>query len=78
MNLLQYVQTHSYPADLEVVDFTGSQAICERLHEMGIHRGQQIRVLGRAPLKGPLLIQFGLSFIALRGEEAECTLIQAL
>jgi Fe2+ transport system protein FeoA len=76
MTLLNFVETQSLRADLEITDFTGSAAICERLHEMGLHRGQKIRVVGRAPLKGPLLIQFGTSFLALRAEEAQCTLIQ--
>jgi Fe2+ transport system protein FeoA len=78
MTLFQYAQEHSTSADLEIIDFKGPEAICERLHEMGLHRGQRIHVLGRAPLRGPLLIQFGTSFLALRAEEAQCTLIQAL
>lgn len=78
MTLLNYVQNHSKPADLKITDFKGSAPICERLHEMGLHKGLTIKLLGRAPLKGPLLIQFGTSFIALRAEEAQCTLIQAL
>jgi Fe2+ transport system protein FeoA len=76
MTLLSYVQNHSVTGDLEITNFAGVPAICERLHEMGLHRGQKIRVVGRAPLNGPLLIQFGTSFLALRAEEAQCTLIQ--
>jgi len=78
MTLLNYVQKHSQAESLEIVNFEGAPAICERLHEMGLHKGLKIKLLGRAPLKGPLLIQFGTSFIALRAEEAQCTLIQAL
>jgi Fe2+ transport system protein FeoA len=78
MTLLYYVQNHSQAADLKITDLVGSAAICERLHEMGIHKGQTIKLLGRAPLQGPLLIQFGTSFIALRAEEAQCALIQIL
>lgn len=77
MTLLHFVQNHSSTANLEITDFKGDVTICERLHEMGLYRGQKIRVMGRAPLKGPLLIQFGTSFLALRAEEAQCTLIQA-
>ncbi|MBK9322609.1 MAG: ferrous iron transport protein A [Bdellovibrionaceae bacterium] len=77
MTLLDYAQTQIIPADLEITDFKGVSVICERLHEMGLHRGQKIRLIGRAPLKGPLIVQFGTSFLALRAEEAECTLIQA-
>lgn len=78
MTLLNYVQNHSKSGDLVIADFTGAPEICERLHEMGLHKGLTIKLLGRAPLWGPLLIQFGTSFIALRAEEAQCTLIQAL
>jgi Fe2+ transport system protein FeoA len=78
MTLLHYVQNHFKTADLEIIDLAGSPAICERLHEMGLHKGQVIQLLGRAPLQGPLLIQFGTSFIALRAEEAQCTIIQVL
>lgn len=76
MNLLNFVENHPLPAELEITSFTGDEGICERLHEMGLHRGQHLRVVGRAPLRGPLLIQFGTSFLALRAEEAQCTLIQ--
>lgn len=78
MTLLQYMQNHSSSGNLEIVGFTGAPAICERLHEMGLHQGQVITLVGRAPLRGPLLIQFGTSFVALRAEEAQCTLIQTL
>jgi Fe2+ transport system protein FeoA len=78
MTLLNYVKNHSKSADLQITDLVGSAAICERLHEMGLHKGQTIKLLGRAPLNGPLLIQFGTSFIALRAEEAQCTLIQVI
>jgi ferrous iron transport protein A len=77
MTLLNYVEKHSQAENLEILGFHGENAICERLLEMGLHKGLQIKLLGRAPLRGPLLIQFGTSFIALRAEEASCTLIQA-
>lgn len=78
MTLLNYIQNHSLSADLRITDFVGETSTCERLHEMGLHKGLKIKVVGRAPLKGPLLIQFGTSFMALRAEEAQCTLIQVL
>ena len=77
MTLLNYVEKHSESESLEILGIQGENAICERLHEMGFHKGLKIKLLGRAPLRGPLLIQFGTSFIALRAEEAACTLIQA-
>lgn len=86
MTLLNYVQNLTAPkassakasGELQITNFDGSPAICERLREMGLHTGQTIRLLGRAPLRGPLLIQFGMSFLALRAEEAQCTQIQIL
>jgi Fe2+ transport system protein FeoA len=78
MTLLSYVLTHEPKGDLQITNFSGTPSICERLREMGLHKGQTIRLLGRAPLRGPLLIQFGMSFLALRSEEAQCTLIQVL
>ncbi len=77
MTLLNYAEKHPLAENLEVLGIRGEPAICERLQEMGLHKGLKIQLLGRAPLKGPLLIQFGTSFIALRAEEAACTLIQA-
>lgn len=78
ISLLNYGEKHSQADNLEILEFKGAPDICERLHEMGLHKGLKIKLLGRAPLRGPLLIQFGTSFIALRAEEAQCTLIQAL
>lgn len=50
-------------------------AICERLHEMGLRIGTQLTILGRAPFGGPLLIRFKTSFMALRMEEAACATV---
>jgi Fe2+ transport system protein FeoA len=77
MTLLNYVEKYPTAESLEIFGIQGESSICERLQEMGLHKGLKIKLLGRAPLRGPLLIQFGTSFIALRAEEAACTLIQA-
>ncbi len=77
ITLLNYVEKHPKAENLEILAIQGEKFICERLQEMGLHKGLKISLLGRAPLQGPLLIQFGTSFIALRAEEAACTLIQA-
>ncbi len=61
---------------VEITDFSGSEIMCERLHEMGFRVGIQLKILGRAPFKGPLLISFNTSFIALRAEEASCTMVR--
>jgi len=57
---------------LEIQSFVGPDLMCERLHEMGLRAGTLLRVLGRAPFGGPLLVRFNTSFLALRNEEAQC------
>lgn len=61
----------------EVTGFTGESVYRERLHEMGLRVGTKITILGRAPFRGPLLIRFNTSFLALRNEEAVCALVKA-
>lgn len=39
---------------------------------MGLRVGTQVSILGRAPFRGPLLLRFNMSFLALRLEEAAC------
>lgn len=57
---------------LEIQGFVGPELMRERLHEMGLRAGTLVRVLGRAPFGGPLLVRFNTSFLALRNEEARC------
>lgn len=60
----------------KIAGFSGDEMTIERLKEMGLHAGLEIQCLGQAPFRGPLLFQFGNTVLALRHEEAECTLIQ--
>lgn len=60
---------------LTVVGFTGEALLIERLREIGLYQGLELVYLGRAPFKGPLLIQFDNTSFALRPEEARCTLV---
>ncbi|KYG64050.1 ferrous iron transporter A [Bdellovibrio bacteriovorus] len=62
----------------EITGFTGDQVYRERLHEMGLRVGTKVTVLGRAPFRGPLLVRFNTSFLALRNEEAACAQVKAL
>ncbi len=62
----------------EIIGFSGDQAVCERLHEMGLHQGVVLKVVGRAPWKGPWLVQFKTTCIALRIEEAACPIIKLI
>jgi ferrous iron transport protein A len=62
----------------EITGFSGEQVYRERLHEMGLRVGTKVTILGRAPFRGPLLVRFNTSFLALRNEEAACALVKAL
>lgn len=61
---------------LKITGFHGAAILQERLHEMGFRQGMLITLLGRSPFRGPLLIKFNTSFMALRIDEAECALIE--
>lgn len=62
----------------EITGFTGDQVYRERLHEMGLRVGTKVTVLGRAPFRGPLLVRFHTSFLALRNAEAACAQVKPL
>lgn len=54
-----------------VADVIGDDSIAVRLMEMGITDGEQIKVIGRAPLGDPLEIQVRGYRLSLRNVEAE-------
>ncbi len=62
---------------VEITGFSGPDVLCERLHEMGLRVGTKLNILGRAPFKGPLLLRFNTSFLALRLDEAACAEVRA-
>lgn len=61
---------------LTIHDVIGDSGLTRRLREMGFHSGCEIRILGRAPFKGPFVVQLHDSVLALRSAEAECLLIK--
>ena len=67
-----------FPIKAQILDFQGEAAIASRLLELGLREGLEISIEGRAPFSGPYIIRFGPTAIALRGEEAQCTLIKLL
>jgi Fe2+ transport system protein FeoA len=73
---LSEIKTDNHPQLVQVTDFAGPDLMVERLLEIGFHKGCQLQVLGRAPLKGPLLVELNTTVFALRDEESECLLIQ--
>lgn len=64
--------------NVQIINFNGPEVYIERLHEMGLASGMELSVMGRAPFKGPLLIRFKNTLLALRDEEAACTQVQIL
>ncbi len=67
-----------FPIKVQVVDFQGEPVITSRLLEMGLRPGLQVSIEGRATFAGAYILRFGTTAIALRGDEALCTIIQAL
>lgn len=57
---------------LEILDFAGDQIILERMHEMGLRVGVQVKFIRQAPFGGPYLFQASTTLIALREEELAC------
>lgn len=84
MTLVELHQKYSKKASkneslrAKVQGFCGDQLVIERLKEMGLHQGLEVQAVGQAPFGGPLLFRFGNTVLALRREEAECTLIETL
>lgn len=74
MNLVEAAGNRGHV--MEITGFVGDILFRERLHEMGLRVGSKISVIGRAPFRGPLLIRYKTSFLALRAEEASCVQVQ--
>lgn len=76
MNLSQ--QLTSTETQFEITALSGDDILVERLHELGLHQGSVVSVIGRAPFGGPIIIKKSNSFLALRKEEAQCIQIKTL
>lgn len=61
---------------LVIANVIGNPTLTRRLREMGFHSGCEVRILGRAPFKGPFVVQLHDSVLALRQTEAQCLLIR--
>lgn len=61
---------------LIIANVIGDPTLTRRLREMGFHSGCEVRILGRAPFKGPFVVQLHDSVLALRQTEAQCLLIR--
>jgi len=60
-----------------ITGFSGEHNWLERLIEMGLHKGMTVKIMSKAPFGGPLVVQVGTSFLALREEEAACIVVQS-
>jgi Fe2+ transport system protein FeoA len=67
------------PLDTErkVLDITAESLVRERLLEMGVAPGREVRVLRHLPFGGPLIVQAGTLVVALRMSEASCVWVEA-
>ncbi len=55
-----------------IQDITAEPLVRERLLEMGLAPGRSVRRLAALPFGGPVVVQAGSLFLALRLSEAEC------
>lgn len=62
----------------KIVSIDGGRAVWERLNEVGLHIGDRITVIRRAPFRGPLLVQCNGQEIALGRSIAAKILVQMI
>eukprot|EP00727_Mastigamoeba_balamuthi_P011122 m51a1_g6632 hypothetical protein (852) ;mRNA; r:73357-75912 len=55
-----------------VVSLNGNGVVCRRLAELGLVPGVEVRVVGRAPFRGPIKIFFRNNEFSLRADQARC------
>jgi len=60
-----------------ILGLTGDPFLRERIAEMGLTPGQEVRVLRRAPLGGPLEVSVRGFSLAVRRDEAAAVLVVA-
>ena len=65
-------------SDLKVLLISGDYDIRHSLNELGIHPGDRIRVLRRAPFGGPLLIETRGAQVAIGRQLAERIRVEVL
>ncbi len=61
---------------LTIIGFRGDEETTHRLQEMGLRSGQAIRIEGRSPFGGPVLVKTSSTVLALREEEYSCLIIK--
>jgi ferrous iron transport protein A len=53
-----------------IVEIAGEDAVAARLMEMGLHAGEPVEVIGRAPFRDPITVLCRGSRLALRTADA--------
>ncbi len=56
----------------KISTLSGAPEIADRLRELGFTTGESIRIVGRAPLGEPLMVEVRGAIVALRKTEAAC------
>lgn len=69
---------HNWPKGkpAQIVKVTGEEQLVRRLSDLGVYEGVIVEVVGQAPLKGPLIIRFSGTTLALREGDAACIQVQ--
>lgn len=57
--------------DAQIIGYVLHNAFTERLREFGLVVGTTFRIVRKAPLNGPIEVQYGHTQIVLRPEELE-------
>ncbi|MHC4924109.1 MAG: FeoA family protein [Planctomycetota bacterium] len=64
-------------APARILGLTGDPLLRERIAELGLTPGQEVRVLRRAPLGDPMEVSVRGFALALRRDEAAAVLVEA-
>ncbi|MCI0691102.1 ferrous iron transport protein A [candidate division KSB1 bacterium] len=75
-NKLIKITCLSFGIAARIVRIEGGQTVWERLNEVGLHIGDRITVIRRAPLHGPLLVQCNGQDIAISSSIAVKIFVQ--
>lgn len=69
LTIKSYLKPGSF---FEITDFQGEDIILERMRELGLRAGVQLKFIRQAPFGGPYLFQLSTTLLALREEELAC------
>jgi Fe2+ transport system protein FeoA len=64
--------------EYKIISLSGDPLLQSRLQELGFFVGQNIKLISRAPFKGPYLVQVEGIVLALREYELSCLKCEAL